>query len=532
MQFVDQKVQGDFLSGMFNVTPNTQQKLEELEQVRRIVIMPWRGSSSVALHMQVDSTIKHVTALLEKSEDIFQLSSAATPWSYERWVAYLEQLSTTLYWEMAVLSNPKGEIPREIVTPKDPDDLDPHRTSRSDNSRGARPKITIKSCCSPTHSVATHSIDKSDRSRRSAGPVELICIDSSSGSETDTSSTTSDDSFPRQRRRRSRSRRRTKEVVKPLPFEMNGWRTLKQFFASYERYFSGKFDGSSRDCTQELRPFLPDEMVAFYDSLGGPRLKYSKMKEELTLWYKTHKRSGTEYWRSHLRKMKLEPGMSLKVFGLKLKDVSVKAYPHDQRECARELRKQFLRSVPREFAKHILRSEEIMDVKGARGKLTFADLLKLADKEDERTSKKSLISDDEVELAHEPKRIWYSREVTEAAASDPKSSDTSDVQTFPPRTFKSQQRNPNQRSPRRKRWAESKNASPVKPPTKQTCPWCGRTGHGMDNCWLKLGFCTICGNNQHVREDCPKFKPLSPQRSSRCPSCSGPHLGKDCPLNQ
>jgi len=130
---------------------------------------------------------------------------------------------------------------------------------------------------------------------------------------------------------------------------MDGWPSLKQYLQNYERYFSAKFDGNSFDCTQELANFLPTELLNFYQAIGGHRLPYEDMKCELLSWYRTQRAKGSRQWREKLRKITMKPQESLKLYALRVRELGHKAYPHDVRECIREIRHRFLQTVPRDF---------------------------------------------------------------------------------------------------------------------------------------------------------------------------------------
>ena len=138
--------------------------------------------------------------------------------------------------------------------------------------------------------------------------IESISLSDSMTDRETTSESSSSGSSNSRRRRRRRGKYSQREVVQPLAFDMNGHVSLKSFFNNYELYFSARFEGSSRDCTQELRHFLPSEMEQYYDALGGRRLKYRHMKEELLKCYKARKRGSTRCWKEQLIEAAMRTG--------------------------------------------------------------------------------------------------------------------------------------------------------------------------------------------------------------------------------
>ena len=49
-----------------------------------------------------------------------------------------------------------------------------------------------------------------------------------------------------------------------------------------------------------------------------------------------------------------------------------------------------------------------------------------------------------------------------------------------------------------------------------------------EGCWLKKGWCPICGASEHRRDSCPKVFVKRSEDIPECPNCGGEHWGKDC----
>ena len=109
------------------------------------------------------------------------------------------------------------------------------------------------------------------------------------------------------------------------------------------------------------------------DALGGQRLKYPAMKEELLVWYKNQHRGGSKYWHGKLQEAQCKLGESLKLYSIQLKELGQKAFPHSERDCVKEIKGKFLQPVPSDFAKHVSRTEEMLIMVGR--KMTYADLI-------------------------------------------------------------------------------------------------------------------------------------------------------------
>jgi hypothetical protein len=559
MQFIHPQVRRDLLAGQLGVSI-TEEMLLDIDCIRRYLSPPWRGVQTT-MQLSLQSSITHVKALFGKSEEVFALKADAV-WTYKQWSELFHQLGTSQYWVMVdhrniciehltVLSdssrNPGETVSRKAVDCRDPEDV-----------------FAVKR--DPSCSPGSRFVTRRQRNRVSAGgkfmhqarSFEEICIsDTTSDSDTEGSDYCTAPE-PHYRRKNTKVQ---KEIVKPLPFEPNGWQSLKHFLASYEKYFYAKFDGSSRDCTQELVNFLPSDMGEYYNAVGGRRLKFSDMKVELFSWYKSNQRYNAQHWREKLRSSQRKSGESLKLYGMRLRDIGQKAFPHSERECLREIRHQFLQTIPVEFATHIMRNEDC-----TRDKLTWSEIMRLAEGEDRRLRR--------YQRKQEEPLICFSQQ---DVAGDPAfrlGSAPGDLSAFQPSSQQlehgqNEVGDPvvcfNQRETARREPAFSsgpahreshefrhpsqhvgigqKKTSPPrqfygKGSAARSCQWCGRENHTMDSCWEKQGACFLCGSLQHRRANCPKaggnFKFGS--KIHCCPLCAGDHLGRDClmvekPLN-
>ena len=148
-------------------------------------------------------------------------------------------------------------------------------------------------------------------------------------------------------------------------------------------------------------------MKEFHDVLGGPRLKYRAMKNELLIWYKSQERHGSRYWKTQLMEATMKSEEPLKVYALRLQELARKAYPHSEMERVRELRHHFLETVPADFARQVQITQDAAKATGKSRKLNWTCILRLSEKEDER--KKKLRRQPE---PSQQNRVWFSRPET------------------------------------------------------------------------------------------------------------------------
>ena len=228
--------------------------------------------------MQLDRRLKHEELLdhfkliNSESEELFILPGEASnlkPFTYKMWKHALNKLMCSSYWLKAQCVN-SGTSDSEM---------------ESNKSNGKLKKAKFYNDAMNTSSdedfVGTYVRKRKRttmRTTKARKPIETIVL---SDSSTDSSAGESPDSSFRTHRSKKSWGRYTKEVVQPEKFDLNGKQSLKQFLEAYERYFRNRYDGSERECTQELGKFISGELRDAYDALGGAQRKYREIKDEL-----------------------------------------------------------------------------------------------------------------------------------------------------------------------------------------------------------------------------------------------------------
>ena len=46
-------------------------------------------------------------------------------------------------------------------------------------------------------------------------------------------------------------------------------------------------------------------------------------------------------------------------------------------------------------------------------------------------------------------------------------------------------------------------------PHKRMCNWCGKTNHVEAGCWVKQGYCLLCGDSSHLMKNCRRFRDIN-----------------------
>ena len=180
-------------------------------------------------------------------------------------------------------------------------------------------------------------------------------------------------------------------VVTPRPFHMNGSLTLKKFFEMFEKYFRTKYEGGERECSIELANFLLGEILDAYEAFDGANKRYSKVKEKLLEWYKSQGAAGSKRWRNELSVVIMKPGESFKLFGIRVQELASKAHPQNERDCARAMQSSYLNAVPQGFLAKLQQRVEMKEIMGLNTRMTWNDIMKLAESEDKASKRSTAI---------------------------------------------------------------------------------------------------------------------------------------------
>jgi len=475
-QFSHHRVRSDFSRGCSAGTIDPQ-LLNSIDDLRWTIFPLYRVGGFSTENSVNSNAAFHLDKLMKKSDQIFvtNVKSPESCLSYHDWHGLLNMIAKDNYWRevstrercLNVLSNNTSSIPATNNNKLSQREKDV--TSQSSFDAKLSPKGRKRNPSKKVQKIVTLSSDESTAS--------------STTSDDDTSS---DAKSPVRSRRKRHNKAIEKEVVKPPAFELSGKTSLEKQFLAFERYFDARFTGSSRDKTQKLGEFLEGKLLKVYNVKGGRKLRYTNMKEELLSYYKKKKVGGRRYWRKQLSCAFPEDDEGYDIFGMRLLELAELAYPNDKKECALQLRQQFLDAIPSHIAATILDGERNLkaSTSGRKKHFTFEDIAEMAADIQERNPKSRQVN-------------WSQPAPPQLAGAGEGMLNCEPVIT---RTFS------NSRFSRK----------PVQTPRGsacQGCGFCGHPNHERVNCWRELGLCGICGAD-HELSACPRFIPNYRSRSS------------------
>mgnify|MGYP000734174028 CR=1 FL=1 len=498
--FVEPQVRGDFLDGLIMELDDPEQMLIGLDHMRTILVPAFKPRREDRKYCY-SVCLRHIKRLIEKDTCIFVFSAdllKLCEYSYADWATILKKLCLSSYWLNHTYQQKSGKTGDQG---KDPVDLG---NFKSRNLNGSNKKRIS----SPTRNTQC-SWKSNERSWDQRNRIEEIEIYSS-----DSSGDEDDISIELGSYRHGRCR-----AVKPPAFDIGGPQSLKRFLESFEKYFHSRYEGGERECSMELAKFLEGETLEAYNSFGGPEKRYSALKSRLLEWHAARELHGAKKWRSKLSLMKMNSGETFRLFALRIQEVAQKAYPRDNRECAKKMMEVYTRAVPEWFNVKLDQRLEIKEMLEHGRKLTWSDVLKLAERED-RNARDQRLKCSLEEPLDSKEGIWVGYGVG--------ASPSKGVLNVGAPEFRPADGMKPLNSALDPRSQEREEASPIRNNLggRVKCNWCGKP-HKESECWLKHGACLLCGSMTHMRRNCPKFK----RRQSsglQCSNCGGPHLGMNC----
>jgi len=489
MQFSNVKVRADFANGKFgpNVNPDL---LHRIDDLRWTIFPRWPGGNFQSARNRNASAVKHIRKLLSKSEEFFMVDDQEyeEALSYAEWFGALETIASNRYWTVT----PHEERCVHVLKP-DPSIVE----DRASSDKVSRSEVFD----SPAEYANTSRTSKSKCKFRQRKKIEEIVIsDSSSSADSEyqsdvsiSSVCTSGSSIDLRESRPQKKYFDRRERVKPKLFEMDGKSDLSDFLRTFDAYFSSNFHGNSRDKTQVLEQFLKGDLLKVYHARGGCKQKYKDMKMELLGYYHDKKIGSRSYWRVQLGKTSPEVEETFDLYGMRLVSIAKLAYPKDKSECARQLRKQFLSSLPLSIATKVADAERLLEItsKQKRKCMTFNEITRMATKLQEEGAVKKTVMWSEV-----PAQDCVQNTAVEKG-----------VQTAPPHLSYSYNRhNADTGLWTGTRIYNSRQSGHRRQNIGQQCTFCHRMNHHRDNCWRAANLCGICGEN-HPIDRCPNYDP-------------------------
>ena len=549
------QVRADFVNGLILPNDSSEHELPALlkgiDALRRSILPPWH---SVYDQSVCEQALENLRALLNKSTDIFNpKNDYIVKENFKFWALLVQAIAEGDYWKTrkSNILGIDGNVDEGCLAAKMGNGFQPQQNGSDffkNENRSKPAPIVLDESTDCEFGLYGDSEDEEFDFNNGQNPMNSNMFTNNSNANVMM--------YP-------------KEVVKPPVYRVDCNVHLASFLRSFEKYFDGKFiNNSSKAKTQELINFLPPELLEVYDSLGGGFQKYSVMKEELLKWYNSNLATNKRHWQRVLHTSTMKPNETLAVYGIRLQQYAMNAYPDSPEECLKELRHRYVNTVPEWFRVKMEMLEDCREQFGKPNRLTWKERMNLAQKEDKRhrSGNRSNIVSSQFMDAPNTSNIWYNNAPT--CNSDNKNqmtnpSNSNNNTRGKGRKSKMYYNNQNRNNNHVKNTQQNTSTTPQNTSTNQQaknvnsnnnnsvrpkelnnqrqnrrngtfCNWCGKYSHSEDECWRKSGACLLCGSMDHVMTSCSLFRSQASQSVPIpvCSNCQGNHLGKDCPSLQ
>lgn len=80
-------------------------------------------------------------------------------------------------------------------------------------------------------------------------------------------------------------------------------------------------------------------------------------------WCRTHYAQGAKRWKRELERLSMGENDSFKFFGLRITEIAQKAYPKNDKECAKKMQEKFTHTTPKWFNQKL---QQRLDIVAAR----------------------------------------------------------------------------------------------------------------------------------------------------------------------
>ena len=346
-----------------------------------------------------------------------------------------------------------------------------NRTSGSDTIEERKETCRIKLKCKQRETVRSNydsSYSESDspvgtktiRKKSSNGKLYKIEASESSSASSEESSSESSSVTVCSRKRQ--------DYVPPIKFGDDDSYSLKSYLRTFERYFYRRFNGTQKECSQELGQFLIGATKEAFDALGGGQTKYRKLKPKLLQWYKVQR--CNKIHRHKFEEIEMRPNEHLSLYCIRLERSAVKAYPNNEKRQSINLKRKIQRTAPSWFNELLDRKREIKKLMKIGKSVSWGDIVELAGEQDKKMRKSKF-------------NQWQSEKIL---TSENRQCDNNCAAMTP---------------------AEFRDLQQMASAGVLQCSHCKKRGHDNEQCRRFLEQCLLCGSSDHWMRECYRYRP-------------------------
>lgn len=270
-------------------------------------------------------------------------------------------------------------------------------------------------------------------------------------------------------------------------FEEGSSMSLERYLEEFEEYYHENYRGRKYFWLNELEKKLSGRTLEGYRSIRQADDEYEVVKMKLLRWYDEEKELRKKSARKKFDQARMKERESVLMYSNRLLSMFKIAFPKKNYESSETLMNRFRDTIPRKM-KNIVDSQ-MFNLKLVNKKMSFEKIQKCArlfdveNGENFQGQEETVVEEIEINLTNPVKNEYYNHD---RKGSWGENKDSGYKQEYANRQY--------YKYPK----------TTFEPPTQTNynCSYCGRYGHGFEDCRTRLRSCYKCGNQGHFARDC------------------------------
>ena len=169
----------------------------------------------------------------------------------------------------------------------------------------------------------------------------------------------------------------TKKVPEPKVYEIHTTRKWDEFLAQFEKYCLAQYSDDKQYWLQVLEKYLEGEVKTMYLCFQGEGEKYDKLIKKLTRWVKGRVNQIEIDYIGAFHEAVMKEGETCYMYAGRLEDLAIKAYPGDKKTAHKQLRRKFLKTIPKGSLLEQIRYHDALNQRMTGEKMGWRDIREL-----------------------------------------------------------------------------------------------------------------------------------------------------------
>ena len=294
---------------------------------------------------------------------------------------------------------------------------------------------------------------------------------------------------------------------KPDMFDFGTRYSFKTFMAQFEEYAGQTYTGSRNGWITGLSEFLTGHALRFFKAAIIDRKSYDAFKDEFYHWYKLYKISDRQEAVTNFNTVQMIKGELLMDYAVRLKSLANLAYPDNKEQVEKNLIDKFIGSIPNSVG--IRLREYVAQTKLHHKKnVSYMEMMAvmMTFREAKEYDRGVMQHTSVINKEYDTRNVDASVCVVESGLDNSWTIVDGHKKAFTgaqSQIFNSRSEGNNRSRTLSNLWFDGQ------------CYHCGKGGHKISDCYIKLGLCSYCKKKGHMANKCNN-NPLNRNKCFRC----------------